>query len=213
MTRDTRVAWLVVDERGIIWSEKEGVAPRGMEEPPLPTFAWPLDAYATDSQLIRLLPGTPPGDYTLAVTLYDRDTLQPLAAPYGEGGTAQLPLQTVSVNWPEQPWPADALGIQYPLNIRVGDLMLLGYNLDREEAWPGEAVLVTLFWENPNGATEAPPGVLTLDGEAVEGAAFARSAGHIPAGARWREQAFLRIPANAAAGERSIGVMLEGDGL
>jgi hypothetical protein len=211
MTRDTGVAWMVVDERGILWSEKEGIAPRGEEEPPVPTFAWPLDAYATDSQLIRLLPGTPPGHYTLTVTLYDQETLQPFVTPFGEGVTARLPLQTVTVTWPEQPWPIDSLGIQYPLDAPVGDLTLLGCNLDREEAGPGEAVLATLFWESLAEIPEAAPAALALDGEVVEGAMMMRPAGSIPAGAVWREQSFLRFPASAEAGEHTVGVMVEGE--
>jgi hypothetical protein len=211
MNRDTDVAWLVVDEQGIIWSEKEGIAPRGAEAPPLSTPAWPLDAYATDSQLIRLLPGTPPGDYTLSVTLYDREALQPFVTPHGEGVTAQLPLQTVSVTWPAQPWPIDSLGIQHPLEESFGSMTLLGYNLDREEVWPGEAALVTLFWESQAAVEEAPPVMVTLDGESVVGAETTRPTGPIPAGATWREQTFLRVPASAQAGEHAVGIMADGE--
>jgi hypothetical protein len=134
-----------------------------------------------------------------------------LVTPYGEGVTAQLPLQTVSVNWPEQPWPIDSLGIQHPLDASFGDLTLLGYNLDREEVWPGEAALVTLFWESQAAVEEAPSLIVTLDGEQIEGAETTRPADPIMAGAVWREQAFLRVPASAQSGEHRIGIMVEGE--
>jgi hypothetical protein len=120
-------------------------------------------------------------------------------------------LQTVSVTWPEQPWSIDSLDIQHPLDVSFGDLTLLGYNLDREEVWPGEAALVTLFWESQATVDEAPSVILTLDGEGVAGEATTRLAAPIPASAVWREQAFLRVPASAQAGEHTIGIMVEGE--
>ena len=207
-THNTQVALSVLDEEGLIWSEKEGARPRGYEEPPLPTFLWPPETFVTDSQLIRLLPGTPPGTYTLAVTLFDRDTGQPLTAPRPAGGViTQLPVGTLEVAWPRRAWGGGEPGIQRPIGADVGGLTLLGANLDRQAAWPGETVLVTLFWANEGGGSTGVPALtLTFDGEPLAVAAFTRPAGSVPSGAVWREQALLRVPAGAEPGEHAIGL-------
>ncbi len=211
MNQITRVALFVLDEQGLIWNEKGIIRPLNYENPPVPTFAWPLNTFAIDSQLIRLLPGTPPGHYTLALTLYDRDTFQAFAAPrFPEGVTTQAPLGAVDVAWPRQPLEVSSLDIQYRTMAQIDGLTLLGYNLDRDEAWPGESALVTLFWLSGETLDDAPVLSLTIDGESVTEPFPLAHGSAIPAGASWREQVLLRIPASTEAGNHSIGFVMGG---
>jgi hypothetical protein len=212
MSRNTQVALVVLDGRGVLWSQKGGARPRGYESPPLPTFAWPVETFATDSQLIGLLSGTPPGDYTLAVTLFDRETLKPLVAPGAEGGvTAQAPLGTIRVTWPGSPPDVEALGIQHEVGEPVGGMRLLGYNLDREEVAPGEMVLVTLFWQSEERQASLPEVTLDLSGEVVAIGEPGRVGEPVPAGMAWREQYPVTVPAGTDAGAGVIGLRA-GDG-
>jgi hypothetical protein len=212
MDRSTQVALFVLDDQGVIWSEKEGARPRGYENPPLPTFQWPPGTYTVDSQSIRLLPGTPPGDYTLALTLFDRETLQPLTALRPDKGVyTQVPLGTVSVDWPRGGWEVDDLDIQRPIGREVGPLRLLGANVDRDSAAVGETALVTLFWENDSGAAQAVPSLIWhFEDRIRDSVSTTQPADPVPVGAIWREAALVRIPADAGPGEYILSVQANG---
>jgi hypothetical protein len=210
MSRSTQVALFVLDQNGAIWSEKEGARPRGYENPPLPVFQWPPGTYTVDSQLIRLLPGTPPGDYTLALTLFDRETLQPLTAPRrDEGVNTQLSLGTVEVDWPRSGWQAEDLDIQQPIGQRIGNFTLLGANVDRNSAAVGETALVTLFWENESSESQiVPPLTWEFGDSTLDTVQMTRPTDPVPAGAVWREVALVQVPAEADPGEHLLRVQI-----
>jgi hypothetical protein len=63
----------LVDEQGIEWSPKSTRRPGGFHEFPK-THTWQPGEYARDAHLIDILPGTPPGRYTLRVTASERET-------------------------------------------------------------------------------------------------------------------------------------------
>ena len=69
----------IVDEAGEIWSPKTVERPRDYQDYPA-TTAWPTDAYVVDSFELPVLPGTPPGRYSIYAEVFTRDTLQPLPA-------------------------------------------------------------------------------------------------------------------------------------
>ncbi len=68
--------WLVGPE-GLVWSDKGTERPRIYEDAP-PTRQWATGEWGWDSREVRVLPGTPPGDYDIVLTLFDKATLQPV---------------------------------------------------------------------------------------------------------------------------------------
>jgi hypothetical protein len=96
---------------------------------------------------LRSLPGTPPGDYGLEVGVYAEeepvglDVLDPSGAPQGKRamlGAVRLAVPAVT---------ADQMAIPNPGWSEAGDgLALLGWELDRSEAQPGDRMLLTLVW-------------------------------------------------------------------
>ncbi|HSH02899.1 MAG TPA: 6-pyruvoyl-tetrahydropterin synthase-related protein, partial [Anaerolineae bacterium] len=121
----------LVDDHGQLWSPKDSQRPRRFRGA-YHTYDWPPHSYAYDWHEITPLPGTPPGTYTLQLTLFDYDTLQPV--PLNNNlthplGTIQLTPPTTTPHF--QP--------QYPYTQpNPPDLQLLGYNSDRRQATPGD---------------------------------------------------------------------------
>ncbi|MBL7065377.1 MAG: hypothetical protein ISS49_14385 [Anaerolineae bacterium] len=144
----------VVDAEGYRWNGADIRPPRWHRTPP-PVWEWPPDQYAIVALSVPLLPGTPPGDYTVEVVAFDQDTLAPLTAHDANGrvlGPA-LPLGQITVAAPRHPADPDVLGIRHRLDASLGPLTLLGADFDRDEAAPGDPVLLTTFWR-ANGAEE-----------------------------------------------------------
>ena len=145
--------WLVGPD-GLIWSEKGTERPRIFEDAP-PTTQWLPDQWAWDSREVQIFAGTPPGQYDIVLTLFDKATLQPLTLMDGDEGvvgpTAVIGQITVTT-------PARLVAVkpQFQLETAVANLTLLGYNQDRKEAAPGDTLLLTLFWQkaaDPPGAS------------------------------------------------------------
>lgn len=138
---------LLVGSDGLIWSEKELFRTRPYENAP-GTFFWLPGQWAWDSWDVTVLPGTPSGQYDLVLTMFELDTLRPrtLVSSSGEALGATAVIGQIHVHTPDEPVTVRP---QYPTQQTIAGLNLLGYNLDRTEARPGDTMLVTLFWENP----------------------------------------------------------------
>jgi len=196
----------VVDAEGYRWNGAEIRPPRWHRAPP-PVWEWPPDQYAVVALSVPLLPGTPPGDYTIEVVAFDRDTLAPLTA-YDVGGRAlgpSLPLGQITVAASRRPADPDELGIRNRLDAPLGPLVLLGADFDRDGAAPGDPVLLTTFWR----ADELPTDVLTLrltlltpDGSIAaeyKETRFLRNQSDknlVSSGDVWRGQRLLHLPAD-----------------
>jgi len=133
----------LVDDEGHRWGQSDNQHPGGY-----PTVRWRPGEYNRDAHTLRVLPGTPPGDYTLRAGLIVRttgaglDVLDERGAPAGTSAA----IGTVTVTRPQQPPPVEALDMPHHLNVPLGDLTLLGMGLDRQRAAPGETLLLTLYW-------------------------------------------------------------------
>lgn len=138
---------LLVGADGLIWSEKELFRTRPYENAP-GTFFWLPGQWAWDSWDVTVLAGTPPGQYELVLTMFELDTLRPrtLISSSGEPLGPSAVIGQIQVHTPDEPVTVRP---QYPTQQTIAGLNLLGYNLDRTEARPGDTMLVTLFWENP----------------------------------------------------------------
>lgn len=155
----------IVDEAGEIWSPKTLDRPRDYQDYPA-TTAWPTDAYAVDSFELPIIPGTPPGRYSIYAEVFARDTLQPLLAQAIQPSSRPFAavLAPLDVTRAARTFNADELGIY---NFRLDqpatpDLTLLGLNLDRSDVLPGDSVLITLFWQTTRAPVRATDLTLQL---------------------------------------------------
>jgi len=107
-----------------------------------PTNRWPRGLVLKDVREIEVWPGTPPGFYQIAVSVYDPASDRWLP-PAGGGdlhiGPVELPRR--------EPPPVEALDIEHPLSANLdGKVRLLGYNMTGAFR-PGSEVRLTLFWQ------------------------------------------------------------------
>lgn len=143
----SRIALL--DQDGRVWSAKETYRPSTYQKHP-PTGQWLPGTWVWDSHSVPILPGTPPGEYALQLVVFEKSTLSPLDV-LDAGGTTLGPNAIIGRQEIERPARGkitpDDLQMQYDFNHRWGGLVLLGANLDREEAAPGDPILISLFWQ------------------------------------------------------------------
>lgn len=115
-----------------------------------PTSQWSSGMQVIDECMLPVMPGTPPGTYTLAVVLYDLASGEVLQARDAAGqaeGTA-YPLATVEVTRPESAPAIEELAMQRQLVQDFGGtLRLLGAGPIGEAARPGDSLDLVLFWQ------------------------------------------------------------------
>jgi hypothetical protein len=151
--RDYAASLAVVDEMGRQWSQVGMRSPRWHRTPP-PVYEWPHDHYALTAYLADLLPGTPPGGYRLVLTAFGKNDPQSPLTAYDANGIAygpSLELGTLRVDRPLGKVEEGAVRMGRQLGAAVAGLTLEGVSLDREEARPGDAMQVTLYWRVPEG--------------------------------------------------------------
>ena len=192
---------------GLTWNNgNDALPPRWHKEPP-PTPLWPVGQYAQWSRREQITPGTLPGDYALTATIFARDTLAPDSAVDADGNAVApfVSLGTVRVTRPAAPPAVSDLNIQHRADYSFGPLTLLGYNLDRAEARPGDTALVTLFVR----ADQPVP-----DLQFIVGGSSARPYSPVYPTSQWRPgdvwrlQLPARIPAEAASGPYRFAVAI-----
>jgi hypothetical protein len=200
----------VLDIQGHPWHDPDISIPR-WHYPPPPVPEWPPDQYALIALSVPLLPGTPPGTYNVEAVAFNHDTLVPLTAHDADGralGPA-LPLGQITVTAPRHPAVPDTLQAHNRLNVPLGPLTLLGADFDRDQAAPGDPVLLTIFWradEQPTEDLTVHLALLAPDGSVAAGYDLPPTVPWHPTSAWhtgdvWRGQHFLRLPANLDAGD------------
>ncbi len=213
-TADYGFSVQLVDERGIEWSPKGTRRPGGFHEF-LKTQTWQPGEYVRDAHLIDVLPGTPPGRYTLRVTVFERETLagpdvlNDQRVPAGQS----VAVATVVVTRPDRPPAPDELDVTYRLDAPLGsDLTLLGLSLGRLWTAPGDPVPLTTFWR----AERQPRGIYTVYANLVDNLGqTAATLGFLPgapqhathqwqAGEVIRDQQVWAIPAYTPPGRYTI---------
>jgi hypothetical protein len=115
-----------------------------------PTSRWEPGSSRTTLYDLSIPPGTPPGQYELAVGVYRRDTGDRLPLLNGDGGGQEKSVRlSVEVGVPDRaPEPA-SLGLPHLLeqDVIASRLRLLGYDLGHEAILAGYPVPVRLVWE------------------------------------------------------------------
>jgi hypothetical protein len=198
--------WLS-DEQGLLWSDKETYRPRLYEEGPA-TWEMVPGQWTWDSREVQVLPGTPPGQYDIVMTLFNRENLQPVTL-VDETGAVVGPTAVIGQIDVKTPVEPPSFTPQYPLETSLAgsSLKLLGFNQDRAQAAPGDQVLLTFFWEHTAGPLPGDLQVQLLDENDQVAYSwqiplikdnFQKSAWE--AGQRLRAQHLLRLPASLESG-------------
>ncbi len=203
---DYSIALYLLDEQGLLYGQRDSQHPAGY-----PTSRWETDAYARDLHRLAIWPGTPPGEYRLVTCVYDVETghrLDILDAAGAPAGTTYH-LASVQVTRPARPPAPDTVEMGRRLQADLGPLTLVGADMDRAQAAPGDPVIMTLYWiadETPAQDLTARLTLLAADGATA--ATFdlpPTSAAHPTtawrAGDLWRGAHILLLPAHLESGD------------
>lgn len=173
----------LTDAAGVVWSAS-AERPRSWRFFP-GTDHWPTDQYIQDGFVLPVLPGTPPGEYTVQVTVFAFYNLQAI-------GQANLPVM-VPARWP----------------VAAPALALAEASLNLPQAAPGDTLNVTALWHTPATAVNAPAQVQVLaeNGSPVAEASFALAA---PAQSQWRQVWPVRLPVTLTTGMYSVHLTTPG---
>ncbi len=178
-------------------------------EPGKITTTWQEGEMITDNHGVLILPGTPPGEYRVEMGIYSLRSGERLPTKEGEEDLDnRILLLPVRVLKPKTPPPLEALQMEHRLEIDLGPLRFLGYNLSKlgfehdpqAPLYPGDTLHLTLFWE----AGEKSDILLTIEltdsrGESVARRETSPLEGRYPPttwerGEIMRDQHYLLIP-------------------
>jgi hypothetical protein len=217
LDQDYRVSLVLRDTEGQKWGEWDG-RPSSYD---FPTGRWPEGQIVQGRYDLAPVPGTPPGDYGLEVGVYTEadptglDVLDQAGAPQGKravpGGVKLVPL------------PASAEDVEAPHAGRAdlgGGLELLGWDLDRDSAQPGDRLRLTLVWSvevQPWDDYQVQVLVTGPAGDTTSAGVFPlTTAGHPTSGWQegqaWRGQSTFRLPIQTQPGDAGLGIQLLGPG-
>jgi len=151
----------LLDERGTIVSQRDS-EPLGGQRP---TTSWTVGEVVEDAYGLWVRPGTPPGEHTLSVGLYDAESGERLVVASSETvgistGVDAIDLATVTITSPGTPPPIEALDMAHLDDIHLEGLTLLGHSLHKlgfahtpeTPLRPGDLIELILFWQRSEGA-------------------------------------------------------------
>jgi hypothetical protein len=147
----------LTDPWGFVWGETRPFH--------YPSEQWTPGEWVVDHLSIPVHAGAPPGDYVVRLSFYSAgaDSRLPVLDDDGRyaGADVQLPVHLASAAaLPE----LQDLSIRNRLDADVDGLTWLGFNLDTDEARPGERLYLTLFWQAGTSPLPDIPVTLTLGG-------------------------------------------------
>jgi hypothetical protein len=165
---------------------------------------------------LPLAPGTPPGDYRLAMVVYAVPTSQALAVldaqHYPQGTVADL--GSLSIAAASQPPRLADLPIANRLAATFGDIELLGYDLSPATLQQGETATLSAYWR----AQGRPPGDYRLRVQWVDATGQVQAEQDFPLcrypTARWQpgevfwSQYRLEAPGRAPVGDYRLHLAL-----
>jgi hypothetical protein len=113
------------------------------------TPSWWLDEVVTNVYDPLVPYGTPPGQYTVEVTVYEPDSLARLDVldAHGAPQVTTVKLGNVEVSRPLSPPSVASLDIQHELAAEWGEFRLLGYDMASETIAPGATLALNLYWQ------------------------------------------------------------------
>ncbi|HOU13519.1 MAG TPA: hypothetical protein PKZ84_10415 [Anaerolineae bacterium] len=217
---DWRVGLVFIGADGTRWSPVELRDARWARNPP-PLAEWPPEQYARMDNHVDVRPGMPPGDYTLALSLFDRGTLEP-ASVLGADGNPVAPeavLGQVRVLPPRQTPALAALEVAEGAALqRCGALGLWTMTADRAQAAPGDVVALRWVWETLSAPSVSLLATVTLRDAAgdvartwyLPPAATWWPTDQWQANQRWIGRPIVRLPGSLDSGEYTLRVGLPG---
>ena len=137
----------LVGPEGRTWSVTDLERPRIYEDLPFTTY-WLANDWGWDSWEVVVLAGTPPGDYEIELTVFDRDTLMPKTLMAADstviGPTAVIGKMAVT-----KPTTRPEIDPQHKTDVEIPEqpLKLIGFNQSQSEGVPGSPLLISLFLE------------------------------------------------------------------
>lgn len=198
----------LTDATGEVWSGYP-YSPTWYRFPP-PTSEWRPDGYVTTEFDVQPFPGTPPGLYTVTLTVFDKTTLAPLTV-YGTDGRALGPALTLGQVTLTAPHvaasPAEVGGTE--TGPVWGALRLVKAEPLPVMLRPGDALRLLWHWQ----VLEAPTDNLQVQLRLMDAAGETAAAWELPpvradfptgqwqAGELWRAHHQVRLPAGLASGE------------
>ncbi len=213
LDQDYRISLTLRDAAGQVWGRWDGRPTAYL----YPTTRWRVGQIVPGRYDLIPMPGTPPGDYGLEVGVYAEaepaglDVLDEAGAPQGRRvvlGAVRLSVPAVT---------ADQVEVPHPLRADVGGgLLLLGWDLDRAEAQPGDRLRLALVWavtSPPQGDYQVQVFLTDAAGQTVEAGTFPPTNSWHPtriwlAGQAWRGQSSFRLPIQTQAGQARLGIRL-----
>jgi len=135
MTRDWSTFVHLLDENDTVVAQRDMYPGQGL----YPTRLWPVGETIANRYVLSLETTTyAPGAAKLEVGLYDYATLERLATDHGNDNVrfAEITIR---------PNPGD---VPNPVHFNFGNrIALIGYEMDRRLARPGDTLTLTLYWE------------------------------------------------------------------
>lgn len=188
------------DDAGRFFGQSDSQNPAGF-----PTSRWLLDSYARDLHTLTPYPGTAPGTYRLATTIYRQSDGVPLTAPITVG--------SVTVTCPRV---APRLEPLTTLDADFGAIVLRGVDWVTTEAGVGDRLGFTVYWEavaQPAVAAQARVRLVDANGAVAVEQDLAPVRGDYPTtdwrpGCPLRAPLALRLPADLAAGDYRVEIQL-----
>jgi mannosyltransferase len=213
LDEDYRVSLVLRDTNGQEWGRWDGRPSSYL----YPTDRWRPGQVVFGRYDLAPVPGTPPGDYGLDVGVYTEadpvglDVLDQQGAPQGKRATpggVRLSVTSATPDEVETPHPG-----HYDVG---GGLVLVGWDLDRYEAQPGDRPLLTLIWSvesRPQSDYWAWVFVSDEAGQVLDAGTFPPTNIWHPTGIwlpgqAWRGQNAFRLPIMASPGQARLSVQL-----
>ncbi len=192
------------DDAGRFFGQSDSQNPAGF-----PTSRWQLDSYARDVHALTPYPGTPPGTYRLATTVYRQSDGVPLTAP--------ITIGSVAVTCPRV---APRLEPVTTLDADFGAITLRGVDWVTAEAGAGDRLGFTVYWElvdQPTVAALARVRLVDAVGAIAVEQELAPVRDDYPTtdwrpGCPLRAPLALRLPADLTAGDYRVEIQLRAAG-
>jgi hypothetical protein len=142
VSRDYIVFVQLQDEKGTLWVNRESSPINGN----YPTAGWQAGQLVRDPHDFVVPASMPDGPYHLVIGLYrftDGERLTVVNGP--QRGRDNLALTEMNVLGREHNYKEPA--VSHPLQARFGEsVVLIGYDLEAQQARPGERLELTLYW-------------------------------------------------------------------
>ncbi len=212
---DLKTSLVLLDAAGDVVAQVDGML-NGDGYPVERT--WQAGDTTRTYHLLEPLPGTPPGHYTLALSVYEDESgrIYPAATEDGGAGVAQRAILGDVELLP--PLTAPVIAPQFPLtDTPLGaEIALAGFDLARDAAAPGETLGLALYWTAALTPTSTYSAVVELVNDA---GVVALSAAEAPGGSGYptsvwtpgfavRDLRNLSLPATLSTGQYALRVRL-----